>query len=88
MPSSLVPPPCICPATAQSVLLATGSADHCAYVFDVGGPSGSARLLQRLEGHRDRVYSALFHPHDPVLATASADCIVKIWGPKDSFFNS
>jgi COMPASS component SWD3 len=70
------------------VLLATGSSDSFAYVFDVGGPAGTSRLLQRLEGHRDRVYAAQFHPHDPILATASADCVVKIWGPRDSFFNA
>jgi WD40 repeat protein len=72
--------------SGTSVLLATGSTDAHAYIYDVGGPRGTARLLQRLDGHRDRVYAAQFHPRDPVLATASADGVVKIWGPRDSFF--
>jgi WD40 repeat protein len=74
------------PLSGTSVLLATGSTDAHAYIYDVGGPRGTARLLQRLDGHRDRVYAAQFHPRDPVLATASADGVVKIWGPRDSFF--
>ena len=77
----------------HSRLLASGSADGCVYVFDVtaGGGSGRAaeasascvesesRLLQRLEGHRDRVYTCTFHPVEPVLLSAGADAVVKVW---------
>jgi len=71
----------------DSMLLATGSSDSHAYVFDVGGARG-ARLLQRLEGHRDRVNACSFHQHDPLLATASADWTIKIWGAKADRFRN
>jgi len=62
-----------------TLLLATGSADRYAYLYDVGGPKGTAENVQRLEGHTDRVYAVNFHPFEPVLATCSADFSIKIW---------
>lgn len=41
----------------------------------------SAELMQRLEGHTDRVYAVNFHPTEPILASCSADCTIKVWGP-------
>lgn len=35
--------------------------------------------MQKLEGHTDRVYTAQFHPTQPVVATGSADFSIKIW---------
>lgn len=70
--------------TNKSLLLATGSADNSCYCFDVGGPEGSAELMQKLEGHSDRVYSCHFNPCKPMLATCSADSVIKIWTPKTS----
>ena len=35
--------------------------------------------MQRLEGHADRVYATHFHPHEPILASCSADFTLKIW---------
>lgn len=46
------------------------------------GGQGTAELVQRLEGHVDRVCGATFHPIDPILATCSADFLVKIWTPR------
>ena len=69
------------PSMHNSLLVATGSADSCAYLFDISGPAGSGELLQRLSGHSDRVYATDFHPSEPILATASADFMVKIWYP-------
>ncbi|BFI07828.1 hypothetical protein MPTK1_2g15730 [Marchantia polymorpha subsp. ruderalis] len=66
----------------NSLLLATGSADNCAYIYDVSGPSGTAELVQQLDGHNDRVCGAIFHPQDPVLATYSADFTLKLWKPR------
>ncbi|KAJ3022998.1 hypothetical protein HKX48_004621 [Thoreauomyces humboldtii] len=60
-------------------LLATGSADPFVYVYSVGGPEGTGELVQRLEGHTDRVYAVDFHPTESVLASCSADFTVKIW---------
>jgi len=68
-------------ATDKSLVLATGSADNSCYCFDVGGPEGSAELLQKLEGHSDRVYGCHFNPQKPMLATYSADGTIKIWTP-------
>ena len=73
------PPP---PSVHSSVLLATGSADGDAYVFDVSGPRGSGGLLQRLRGHTDRVYAVDFHPELPLLASGSADFGIKLWAPQ------
>lgn len=67
------------PKEEKSVLLATGSADPYAYLYNVG--EDSAELMQRLEGHTDRVYTVNFHPHEPILASGSADFTVKVWGP-------
>ena len=44
-----------------------------------GGTECGSRLLQRLEGHRDRVYTCMFHPVEPVLFSAGADATVKVW---------
>ncbi|RGB35913.1 WD40-repeat-containing domain protein [Rhizophagus diaphanus] len=64
-----------------SLLLATGSADPYAYLYNVGGPEETGELIQRLEGHTDFVYAVDFHPFEPILASCSADCIIKIWAP-------
>lgn len=60
-----------------SFLIATGSAEPYAYIFDIGNPKGG--LLQKLRGHQNRVYSASFHPFNPILATSSADSTIKLW---------
>ncbi|CAG8727934.1 18309_t:CDS:2, partial [Gigaspora rosea] len=65
----------------ESLLLATGSADPYAYLFNVGGPERTGELLQRLEGHTDFVYAVDFHPFEPILASCSADFTIKIWVP-------
>ncbi|KAG9294612.1 hypothetical protein G9A89_008091 [Geosiphon pyriformis] len=65
----------------ENLLLATGSADPYAYLYNVGGPEGTGELIQRLEGHTDFVYAVDFHPIEPILATCSADCTIKIWAP-------
>lgn len=65
----------------RTLTLATGSTDGYVYVFDVGGRTGTASLMQRLEEHQDRVYSVDFHPSEPILASCSADSQIKIWAP-------
>ena len=97
-----------------TLLLATGSVDGCAYIYDVGGREvsvlrcgrlwqfptrsslthsvrcdgdavqGTAELVQRLEGHLDRVYAVTFHPTKPLLASCSADFSVKLWNARSS----
>lgn len=66
-------------AIQNALILASGSADGHVYVFDVGARSGRGALLQTLEGHKDRVYTADFHPNQPMLASCSADSDIKIW---------
>ncbi|KAJ3313868.1 hypothetical protein HDV04_001429 [Boothiomyces sp. JEL0838] len=60
-------------------VLATGSADPFIYLFLVGQTEGSSEMIQRLEGHTDRVYACHFHPSEPLLVSGSADFSVKIW---------
>ncbi len=62
-------------------LVATGSGDDAAYVYALDGPPGVKEAVQRLEGHRDRVYSAQFCPVRMELATCSADSLIKLWAP-------
>jgi len=63
----------------KSVLLATGSADPYVYLYNIG--ENSSELMQRLEGHTDRVYAVNFHPTEPILASCSSDSTIKVWGP-------
>ena len=70
------------PTVHSTVLLASGSADGDAYLYDVSGPPGSGELVQRLRGHTDRVYAVGFHPHEPLLASGSADFTVRLWAPQ------
>ena len=47
----------------QMLVAATGSADAAAYIFDAGGNRGEqGDFIQKLDGHKNRVYSAIFHP--------------------------
>ena len=68
----------------RSGLVATGSSDKVACVYAIDGCTGVVEPVQRLEGHRDRVYSAQFHPARLELATCSADAVIKLWGPPSS----
>ncbi|KAJ1566178.1 hypothetical protein HK096_011003 [Nowakowskiella sp. JEL0078] len=65
--------------TGSTTLLATGSADPYVHVYNVSGGEGTSELLQRLEGHTDRVYAVNFHPTEPVLVSCSADFTVRLW---------
>eukprot|EP01111_Echinosteliopsis_oligospora_P010178 TRINITY_DN3115_c0_g1_i1.p1 TRINITY_DN3115_c0_g1~~TRINITY_DN3115_c0_g1_i1.p1 ORF type:complete len:297 (-),score=72.75 TRINITY_DN3115_c0_g1_i1:6-896(-) len=71
----------------DSLLLATGSADNNAYIFNLGSSQGGAKLLQKLERHTDRVYAVNFHPTEPILATCSSDFTVRLWSPKKKIYS-
>lgn len=65
-------------------LLVTGGPDNTAQVFDVTD-EGSVAVLERLEGHRDRVTGATVRrSRKPIIATTSADSTVRIWVPVKS----
>ncbi|KAK7196818.1 WD domain, G-beta repeat [Novymonas esmeraldas] len=60
-------------------LLVTGGPDNTAQVLDVTD-EGGAVVLERLEGHRDRVTGATVRrSRKPIIATMSADSTVRIW---------
>lgn len=65
----------------KNCLLVTGTGDPSGYalLYDVGGPSGSSCLLQKLGGHRDMVYAADASPTEPAVATCSADGSIRVW---------
>ena len=52
------------------------------HLIIVAKSQGKVRLLNALEGHSDIVYAADFHPTEPLLASASADGLVKLWMPQ------
>lgn len=60
-------------------LIATGSADKCAYIFDI---TDDKMKSERLAGHKGRVYGVDFHPKRPTVASCSADGVIKLWEPK------
>ncbi|KPI87077.1 hypothetical protein ABL78_3839 [Leptomonas seymouri] len=65
-------------------ILVTGGPDNTAQVFDVTD-EGSTVVLERLEGHRDRVTGATVRRScKPIIATTSADSTVRIWVPVKS----
>ncbi|TDH70753.1 hypothetical protein CCR75_001155 [Bremia lactucae] len=77
----------------ETLLLATGSADRHIYLHEVtpsnhadGGGLGKHKdtLVQLIDAHTDRVYCVDFHPSEPILASASADCSIKIWLPRST----
>jgi COMPASS component SWD3 len=70
-------------SVTDRLMLATGSADNHAYLFDLGLRNEvTGELVQKLEGHTGRVYAVNFHPSEPLLASASADHSIKLWCPK------
>jgi COMPASS component SWD3 len=68
---------------SDRLVLASGSADNYAYLFDLGLHNEvTGEFVQKLEGHSGRVYAVHFHPSEPLLASASADHSIKLWSPK------
>ncbi|KAG8346864.1 hypothetical protein TRVL_02311 [Trypanosoma vivax] len=63
-------------------IMVTCGAENTACIYDVT-EKGTAVLIEKLKGHRDRVVGAAVHPADrkPVIATYSADNTVRIWAP-------
>jgi COMPASS component SWD3 len=47
-------------------------------VYDIGDTKNSY-LLQKLEGHKDKVFAVQFHPKEPTIASCSADHTIKLW---------
>lgn len=78
-------------SSRETLLLATGSADRHIYLHEVtptkhaadaNGSKHTQTLVQKIDAHNDRVYCVDFHPTEPILASASADCSIKIWLPR------
>lgn len=64
--------------SADSRLLATGSNDHTARLWDTATGRETARLA-----HDDSVVSVAFHPQRPWLATGSSDGSARLWNLTD-----
>ncbi len=65
----------------QRIYIASGSVDHCVYVYPwkEGISEQKEPVVQRLEGHLDRVHAVSFHPEDTLLCSGSADTTLKVW---------
>jgi WD40 repeat protein len=68
---------------ASSPLLASGSNDGTAKLWDVSDPC-QPRLLRTLSGHHSSVLSVSFSPDGTLLATASSDGSFKVWRVADA----
>lgn len=66
----------------EAMILASGSADGNVLLFDVGGAGGTAGNVQTIRAHKSRVHAVDFHPSEPILASCSADSLVKLWAPQ------
>ena len=56
-------------------LLAAGSLDHIVRIWDMQ----SGKLLDKLKGHKDSVYSVAFIPGEKQMVTGSLDKTLKVW---------
>lgn len=56
----------------NSHLIASGSKDNCIKIY-------KGETVQSIQGHTDIVYSVDFHPTLPLLASCSADSLIKCW---------
>jgi WD40 repeat protein len=67
-------------------LVVCGGGEDCGLVFDVTDSStgGNPTLLQRLDGHRGRVWGACMHRNAarPIIATWGEDSCVRVWVPR------
>eukprot|EP00033_Pygsuia_biforma_P001413 GCRY01001597.1.p1 GENE.GCRY01001597.1~~GCRY01001597.1.p1 ORF type:complete len:448 (+),score=98.08 GCRY01001597.1:307-1650(+) len=71
------------PSVAESFFIATGSADKHIYIYDLAAQNKTpCPLIQRVDGHSDRVYATSFHPTEPLLASCSGDGLVKVWAAR------
>jgi len=64
---------------AIGTILATGSADYTAKLWQMSPDRMAAICVATLEGHRGSVLSVAFHPTEPLLATGAYDKKVKLW---------
>jgi WD40 repeat protein len=60
-------------------VLATGSTDSTAKLWQLSSDKSSAVCVATLKGHSEVITSVAFHPTAPVLATGSYDKTVKLW---------
>jgi WD40 repeat protein len=60
-------------------LLATGSSDNTAKLWDFSPDWSTATCVATLAGHSRSVNHVAFHPTEPLLATVSDDGMVNFW---------
>ena len=60
---------CPMPLSRACAQVTAGSADQMVYIWEVA----SRRLLYKLPGHKGSVNEAVFHPQEPIMASAGSD---------------
>ena len=59
--------------------LAVGYSDHYIRLYRLN----DMQLLQEIQAHKNSVFSLVYHPHKPVLLSASRDAHLKLWSVQD-----
>jgi WD40 repeat protein len=62
--------------SADSTLIATGSADHTARVWE----AATGTLLATLRGHTDTIHTVRWSSDGLYLVTAGWDGVIRVWG--------
>ncbi|XP_028279249.1 WD repeat-containing protein 27 [Parambassis ranga] len=74
--------PCSSAISPCGRFIASGSEDHCAYVYDIR----SSTYLHKLQNHSDTVLSVAFNPSTPELLTGTLDGKLRLFHPSSGSY--
>jgi len=71
---------CVCVCACVCVCVCTGSSDQTLRVWNVAQPDGGRASALVLRGHTSRIWDISTAPKADLIASASGDASIKIWG--------